>query len=141
MYGQQLVHYLDDFLLIGGSDDALFNYVCHYLCFEEKASKSIDSIPVDFIGIEIDSIKMEVWLPTDKHKRRLNAVNEMLQQGSTNFNTLRSVIGFLSFCARVIPLGRPFLHNLFNFIYVIKAMAETLSSICRLSFEATKDLR
>jgi hypothetical protein len=138
VYSQSVVHYLDDFLLVAGDNDALFGQVCEYLGLEEKPSKSIDGSVVDFTGIEIDSERMEVRLPKDKHMRALKGVEDMLRHGSTNFITLRSLIGFLSFCAKVVPLGRPFLRNLFNFLYTLAATGPY--STRRLSTEAKRDL-
>ena len=139
-YSQSLVHYLDDFLLIGGNDDALFARTCNYLGLEEKTSKSVDGSVVDFTGLEIDSDKMEVRLPKDKHDRALNSVRGTLQRGYTDSNSLRSLIGFLSFCARVIPLGRPFLRNLFNFLYMITSSSSNPYAKRRLNTHTVRDL-
>jgi hypothetical protein len=133
------VHYLDDFLSFGGHD-SLFGNLCSYLGLTEKASKSLDGTVVDFTGIEIDSEKMEIRLPEDKHLRALKAVDNALKKGSIDFVSLRSMIGFLSFCARVIPLGRPFLRNLFNFLHSLRATTNPRAK-CRLSPEATRDLK
>jgi len=141
VYAQSLVHYLDDFLLIGGDDNSIFQSVCNYIGFEEKSSKSLDGTVVDFTGIELDSDCMEMRLPNDKHTRALNAVDNILQRGSTSFEELQSTIGFLSFCARAVPLGRPFLCNLFNFLYILAASIKHPLARRRLSSEATRDLK
>ena len=73
-FHQSLVHYLDDFLLVGGNDTTLFGRVCNYLGLAEKLSKSIDGTVVDFTGIELDSDRMKARLPGDKHSRALSAV-------------------------------------------------------------------
>ena len=138
VFSQSLVHYLDDFLLFGDDDEALFGRVCECLGFTEKTSKSLNGTVVDFTGIEIDSDRMEIRLPKDKHTRALMAVKDTLAKGSTNFLALRSLLGFLSFCARVIPLGRPFLRNLFNFLYILRAKP---GSNRRLLPDAARDLR
>ena len=135
------MHYLDDFLLVGGTNTTIFKSLCEHLGFEEKESKSLDGTVVDFTGIEIDTDRMEIRLPKDKHTRALNAVNLMLQQGATDFESLRSTIGFLSFCARAVPLGRPFLRNLFNFLYILAASIKHPLARRRLSPEATRDLK
>ena len=139
VFSQSLVHYLDDFLLFGGNDEALFGRVCNYLGFTEKTSKSIDGTVVDFTGIEIDSDRMEIRLPWNKHIRALKAVEDTLSKGHTNFKALRSLLGFLSFCARVIPLGHPFLRNVFNFLYILGCA--TPGSNRRILPDAARDLR
>ena len=113
-YKQDVVHYLDDFLLIGGTNTSLFGQVCKFLGVEEKTSKSLDGFIVDFTGIELDTDQMEARLPRDKHERATLAVQSTLARGTISFKELRSLLGFLSFCSRVVPLGRPFLRNLFN---------------------------
>ena len=41
---------------------------------------------------------------------------DLLQHGQVSHKTLERLLGFLSFCTRVLPLGRPFLRNLFTFL-------------------------
>jgi hypothetical protein len=82
---------------------------------------------------------MEARLPQDKHNRALIAVQHLLQCKSTSSKDLRSTIGFLSFCARIIPLARLFLRNLFNFLQSLSHVNP--HSIRHLSHKATTDLR
>jgi len=51
----------------------------------------------------------------------------------------RKLLGFLSFCARVIPLGRPFLRNTFNFLRKLSHLHP--HAIQRLSSRAKRDLQ
>ncbi len=139
MYNQSLVHYLDDFLLVGGEDHSLFSQVCDHLGLEEKTSKAMDGHVVDFTGIELDSELMIARLPQDKLDRATKAVQDTLRLGYTSFKALRSMLGFLSFCARVIPLGRPFLRKLFNFARELSHLRRPTTRR-RLSAEATQEL-
>jgi hypothetical protein len=50
------------------------------------------------------------------------------------------MLGFLSFCAHVVPLGRPFLRKLFNFARELSHLPR-LTTRRRLSAEAIQDLR
>ena len=50
------------------------------------------------------------------------------------------MLGFLSFCARVVPLGRPFLRKLFNFARELSHLSRPTTRR-RLSTEAIRDLR
>jgi hypothetical protein len=115
LFNQSLVYYLDDFLIIGGEEQSLFSRVCNHLGLKEKASKAMDGHVVDFTGIELDSENMPARLPQDKLTRVTKAVQDTLRLGYTSFKALPSMLSFLSFCARVVPLGRPFLRKLFNF--------------------------
>ena len=118
-YHQLVAHYLDDFLLVGCQEQDLFSKLCKKLGFEEKLFKAMDGYVVDFMGIELDSEKMEVRLPEDKLTRARFAVEQILCQGFFSYKGLNSLLGFLSFYTWVTPLGRPFLHQLFNFIQTL----------------------
>jgi hypothetical protein len=139
IFNQSLVHYLDNFLFVGGESEKLFSEVCTFLGFEEKKSKAMDGYVLDFTGIELDSDKMEVRLPQDKHNRAMSVVQNRLHRGSTSSKELKSVLGFLSFCARVVPLGRPFLRNLFNLLQSLSHIHA--NAVRRIPLKARTDLR
>ena len=138
-YNQSVAHYLDDFLLVGCQDQDLFSKLCERLGFEEKLSKAMDGYVVDFTGIELDSDKMEARLPEDKLTRARSAVEQTLCQGFTSYKALNSLLGFLSFCTRVTPLGRPFLRQLFNFMQNRSTTHPNAKR--RLTTQAKSDLR
>lgn len=117
IYNRNLVHYLDDFLLINDPDPDFFGSLASYLGLFEKTEKREDGFTVRFLGVELDSEAMEVRLPKDKHIRAINEVQRFLHRRSVSHRALEKLLGFLSFCARVIPLGRPFLRNLFNLLH------------------------
>ena len=116
VYGRDLVHYLDDFLLFNDPDPEFFGIVVSYLGLSENPIKRKDGWVVDFTGIELDSDCMVARLPKDKHQRATAAVQRLLISSTVTHRTLEKLLGFLSFCAKVIPLGRPFLRNLFNLL-------------------------
>src|SRR5579862_8805283 len=94
---------------------------------------------VDFTGIELDSELMIARLPQNKLDRANKAVQDTLRLSYTSFKALRSMLGFLSFCARVIPLGCPFLRNLFNFARELSHLPRFTTRRCLLT-EAIQDL-
>jgi hypothetical protein len=116
VFGLDLVHYLDDFLIFNDPDPEFFGAIASYLGLAENTKKRKDGWVVDFTGIELDSNQMVARLPKDKHDRATHAVQRLLTTGAVTHRTLEKLLGFLSFCARVIPLGRPFLRNLFNLL-------------------------
>jgi len=116
VFGRDLVHYLDDFFLVNDPDPEFFSSLVSYLGLIENIKKRKDGWVVDFTGIELDSYDMIARLPKDKHERAIAAVQRLLTIDSVTHRTLEKLLGFLSFCARVIPLGRPFLRNLFNLL-------------------------
>jgi hypothetical protein len=54
---------------------------------------------------------------------------------------LESLVGFLSFCARIVPLYPPFLRNLFNLLCHLEARPIATHTSHKLSSEALTDLR
>ena len=138
VFGRDLVHYLDDFLFVNDPDPEFFGTLTSYLGFTENVKKRKDGWVVDFTGIELDSDRMEARLPKDKHNRAIMGVQKLLTSGSVTHRTLENLLGFLSFCAKVIPLGRPFLRNLFN---LLKRLSHLHSHAIRcLSTAAKRDL-
>jgi hypothetical protein len=113
-------NYLDDFLAVLAphldatryADD--FDSLCKNLGFTIKQKKSYTGTCTDFLGLEIDTAAMEARLPSDKHAKALLLVRTYLRRRSLTLWELQSVIGFLSFAAKVVPLGRPFLRRLYN---------------------------
>jgi hypothetical protein len=71
---------------------------------------------VTHLGFEFDSMNMEVRLPRNKHLRALRAVEHLISTPSVSFAALEEVLGFLSHCCQVVPLGRPFLRQLFSLL-------------------------
>ena len=137
-FGRDLVHYLDDFLLFNDPDPEFFGNLASYLGLAENLKKRKDGWVVDFTGIELDSNRMIARLPKDKHTRAIASVQHLLKAGAINHHTLEKLLGFLSFCAKVIPLGRPFLRNLFNLLKRLSHLHP--QAIRSLSSEARRDL-
>jgi hypothetical protein len=133
------VHFLDDFLFINDPDPEFFGELVAHLGFFEKFPKRQDGFRVDFLGVELDTESMEARLPPDKHARALNSVRALLQSGRVFARTLEKLLGFLSFCTRVLPLGRPFLRNLFTFLRRLSHLHP--HAVTRISAAAKQDLR
>src|SRR5579859_4221235 len=136
--GRDLVHYLDDFLLFDDPSPEFFGNVASYLGLSENIMKRKDGWVVDFTGIELDSDCMVARLPKDKHDRAIAGVQRLLATGAVTHRTLEKLLGFLSFCARVVPLGRPFLCNLFNLLQRLSHLHPY--AIHNLSSAARRDL-
>jgi len=141
--GYNLCHYIDDFLLILPPESPMihtaandFSEVCDTMGFMIEQKKNKEGTLVDFLGLEIDTMAMEARLPPDKHQRALSIVVDILQRKSISFHTLEKLLGFLSFCCAVIPLGRPFLRQIFN---LLNRKTHHLAHI-RISKAAKRDL-
>jgi hypothetical protein len=91
-----------------------FDSLCSDLGFTVKQKKSYSGTCTEFLGLEIDTAAMEARLPWEKHAKALLLVRTYLRRRSITLLELQSLIGFLSFAAKVVPLGRPFLRRLYN---------------------------
>ena len=118
-----IIHYLDDFLLAGrpgtmeckqALDKTL--EVCHRLGYPIALNKlEGPTTTITFLGILLDTVKMELRLPSDK----LEALQKLLLEWQNTKRKvtkreLLSLIGKLSFAAKVIPAGRIFLRRLID---------------------------
>ena len=63
---------------------------------------------IQFMGIILDSGKMEARLPEDKVERIKSALSNFQSRRSTTLHELQSLIGTLHFACKVIAPGRPF---------------------------------
>ena len=117
------IHYLDDFL----SGDPVFQQARKNLqaaldLFErfgvpisiEKLEGPTQSIV--FLGIEIDTKKMQVRLPKEKQENLLIEIEYFIAQyqKKVNLRQLQSLIGKLSFACRAILPGRAFLRRIID---------------------------
>jgi hypothetical protein len=120
-----LLHYLNDFLnIIAGylpnaqvqadTFGSQFDDLCTKLVFEVRHKKSKTGTTTDFLGLEIDTILMEARLPAEKWLKAMELVNSFLKRKKLSQHELQSIVGFLSFAAKVVLLGRPFLRQLYN---------------------------
>ena len=72
------------------------------------------SLIIEFLGIIIDSQKMEARLPSDKLDRLFGDLNSWHTKKSATLQELQSLIGTLNFACKVIAPGRAFLQRIIN---------------------------
>ena len=142
LFGWDLTHYLDDFLFVFSPDidvkkmTSEYNTVLSTFGLSAAREKDMDGQIVKHLGFEIDSGKMEVRLPQNKKLRAIQTISTLLHSKSVTFIALEEALGFLSHCCQVVPLGRPFLRNLFTLLRRTKLLSRT-----RISRIAKKDLQ
>ena len=76
--------------------------------------KSLIGTVAEFLGIELDTIRMQARLPPDKLDRVRSTLKSMLLQPTVSRRELESLVGLLSFAAKVVVPGRAFLRRLFR---------------------------
>lgn len=127
-YGiQNIVKILDDFLFLAPSyshaADALsfFKEMCSKLGVPLNAQKTFEPSQVmDFLGITLDSIKMESRLPPDKIAKLNSLLIDLQPKPCCSLRDLLSVIGLLNFACSVIRPGRAFLRRLIDLSIGVK---------------------
>lgn len=79
-----------------------------------NTKKNATGTLAEFLGTEIDIIRMEARLPQDKLEKAKTWVTKTLNPRKISRTNLRSLLGFLSFACKVVIPGRTFLRWLFN---------------------------
>ena len=114
IYQWNLTHYLDGFLFDfpPGTDISnhsnVFDQTIATTGLSKAPEKDSSGHVVTHLGFEFDSINMEVRLLVNKNLRALHAVQHIANASSVSLASLEEVLGFLSHCCQVVPLGHPF---------------------------------
>ncbi|CAJ0922098.1 unnamed protein product, partial [Ranitomeya imitator] len=115
-----ILHYLDNFLSSGppGSQNCmhLLNKsmsMCQYFGIPIALEKMVlPTHSLDFLGITLDSSKMECRLPEKKILKLRNALSGFLFKKKITLKKLQSLLGLLNFALLIIPICRAFSRRL-----------------------------
>ena len=69
------------------------------------------STVLQFLGILLDSIRMEARVPEDKVQCLRSELSDWSTRKSATLQEIQSLIGILNFACKVVPPGRPFLQR------------------------------
>lgn len=119
------------------SNTEYYNTILTTMDLSGAPEKDMNGQIVTHLGFEIDSEKMEVSLPLNKKLHALDTIQSLLHTKSVSRITLDEALGYLSHCCQVVPLGRPFLRNLFASL----RRSSSSPQRTRLSRAAKKDLK
>lgn len=115
-----ILHYLDDFLFIGPPGSR----VCKVLLSTMERIAVTFGVPlapektegpvtlIKFLGIMIDSERMECRLPEDKLQDLRDQVGRAKVARKLRLRDLQSLLGKLNFACRILPMGRVFCRRL-----------------------------
>ena len=117
-----IVHYLDDFLFVGPPDSpqaALllqgFQEVCTLLGVPLAHAKTVQpTTSIIFLGLELDSVAQEIWVPADKLTKAHRLLTKSLSSNKVTLRFLQSLIGSLNFICQAVPPGRAFLRRMID---------------------------
>jgi hypothetical protein len=122
IHGWSISHYLDNFFTVFSphmelnGPSQLFDHVLSEIGFAKVPEKDKSGTIVTHLSFQIDSNLMEVHLPPNKHARRVRAVSELASRRSVPQAFFEETLSFLSHYCQVIPLGHPFLRQLFSLL-------------------------
>lgn len=127
-YGiQHMLHLLDDFLTIDDpsydSDRtmALLSMIFNKLKIPLSRKKTTGpTCVIEYLGIILDSVKMEARLPQEKIERIVAFISAILQRKSCTRKELEQLLGHLNFAMRVILPGRGFVSYLLKLMCSVK---------------------
>ena len=138
------LHYLDDFLTLGSPASPrcqqnleIFKGVCRELGVP-LALEKIDgpTTCLTFLGIMLDTQRMEIRLPDDKLTRIRGEVSRWLQKRSATKRQILSLVGLLQHATKVVRHGRTFVTRM----YRTAAKVSELSFYTRLNRDFKSDL-
>jgi hypothetical protein len=129
-YGiKNIFHLLDDFLTIdppnsiGERTMALLCTIFKRLNIPISVKKTVGpTFSLEYLGIILDSEKMEARLPTEKRERICNFITEFLKRSTVTKRELLQLLGHFNFAARVVLPGRAFTSYLINLSTTVKKL-------------------
>ena len=144
-YGiQHVLHLLDDFLTIDAPDSvpertmAILTLVFKQLGIPLSTHKTVGPTTVlEYLGIILDSCRMEAQLPSDKVLRISEILKSLMTKKTCTKQELLSLLGHLNFACRVIYPGRAFVSYLISLSTTVKSLHHhiKLSQECRLDLK------
>lgn len=82
--------------------ESQFDELCDLLKLSVNLKKNVTGKICTFLSIELDTVKMIVRLPTDKHQKIIDLVKETLTSDSLTHDALQSLLEFLSFVVKMM---------------------------------------
>ena len=117
-----LLHYLDDFLTIGRpcSNECHQNlHIMIQVCQLLNVPLAIEKVEgpstvLEFLGILLDTVRMQARLPEDKLARLRAMVSEWLDKHNATKRQILSLVGVLQHAAKVVRPGRIFVRRMYS---------------------------
>ena len=130
-----ILHYLDDFLTMGQADSPQcqnnlerIKRICEFLGLPLKMEKlEGPTVVLIFLGIILDTLKLEIRLPDDKLEELKEALSEWKRKRSCTKRELLRLIGKLSHATKVVTAGRTFLRRMIDTAMSVKRLNHHIS--------------
>ena len=139
-----VAHYIDDFITVGSPESTectenvrLMHSICDQLGLPIELSKDVGpSSILTFLGIELDSNRLELRLPREKLQQLRSNLAAWRGRKAGRKRDLLSLIGSLSHACKVVRAGRSFLRRLID----LASTAKCLDHYVRMNLEARADV-
>lgn len=139
-----VIHYLDDYLTVGAANSIecqqnlhIIIEICRTLGIPLAIEKVAGPAPVlEFLGILLDTVKMEARLPKEKLARTHKEVSVWLGRRNATKREILSLVGVLQHAAKVARPGRIFVRRM----YSVAARVRELDYYTRLNAGFRSDL-
>lgn len=113
---KNMLHLLDDFLIVSPSHVLCTNYLNSFLALCEDIGLPMapektcgPTTTLSFAGIELDTIKLEARLPPEKIDKCVATISYFLRRKKVTLKELQSLVGLLNFaCSVLLNPGEPF---------------------------------
>jgi len=137
------LHYLDDYVLVAGSISSamaqkriLINTFTRLGIPLEESKLEGPSSCLSFLGIEVDTVNLQLRLPHSKLVDLLETLERCIEHESLRKHDLEHLTGLLQFTTKVVRPGRPFLRRL----YALQSVGSFPNHLVRLSRGAQADI-
>lgn len=138
-----ILHLLDDFLTIqppGSSGErtmALLTMIFNKLNIPISQKKTVGPVTcLEYLGVILDTTKMEARLPQDKVERIIEFIKTFLHRRSARKRELLQLLGHFNFAARVIIPGRSFV----SYLIKLSTKVNNLNFFVSISPDCREDL-
>ena len=139
-----VVHYLDDFLICAPSSELCKNWMSKFKSIFDDIGVPIagdktvgPSNTLTYLGIEIDTYTQSIRLPKDKYSALLTLLKEWEGRKKCTKRELLSLIGSLSFAAKVVKPGQIFLRRMIDLAASVNKFSHHIS----MNSEARRDIQ
>lgn len=143
-YDMRVVQYLDDFCVIGGSyQECLFfqqkvietlRYLGFMISWKKVSSPATMAV---YLGIEIDSEKMQLRLPEVKLIKLREALERASKKDKISRKNLEKLTGLLAHCATVTRGGSTYCRRLYD---LLRGAISNRLAVVQLGTEAKADI-
>ncbi|CAF4209424.1 unnamed protein product [Rotaria sp. Silwood2] len=129
-YGlKKMLHLLDDFFVVDSRNDGgertsvMISLIFNRLKIPLSVHKTVGPAQeIEYLGIILDSNRMEARLPQAKVLRIMEMIKSLLNRRKCKKCELLVILGHMSFASRVVIPGRTFVHYLFNLTPYVRSL-------------------